>query len=198
MTALATPPSPLMSVDEFLAWPGDGIGTIFDLVDGRIRAQEVPSDACGTIHSNVASTVANHLRNKSLRSRAIIHGGIRPNLRADWNYRIPDIVVTCTPNEQGMRDVPNPKLIIELLSPTNKTDTWDNVRNYVTLPSVEEIVLIETTRAEASILRRSAEGQWPKNPLDIDRAGPIPLASIALEITMADVYWGTHVAGRIG
>ena len=43
----------LMTVDEFLTWPGDGIGTIYELVDGVLRAQDAASDAHGTIQSNL-------------------------------------------------------------------------------------------------------------------------------------------------
>lgn len=196
MTATAKKLPPMMKVDEFLEWPGDSTGIRYELVDGELRAQDAQSDAHGTILTNVARLLGNHLL--TTRCRAVTGGGIRPLLRADWNYRIPDIAVTCAPNLLGGHDVPEPKLLIEMLSPSNKDDTWDNVRNYVTLPSVEEVVLISTTRAEADILRRDAKGHWPANPLNIGKAGPIPLASVGLEMTMADVYWGTHIAGRAG
>jgi hypothetical protein len=57
----------------------------------------------------------------------------------------------------------------------------------VTLPTGEEIVLIETSQGEAHILRHGLAG-WSKNPLLVGRKGPIPLASIGLDLSMADVY----------
>ena len=41
---------PLMTVDEFIKWPGDGTGTRYELVNGELRAQDPASDAHGTIH----------------------------------------------------------------------------------------------------------------------------------------------------
>jgi Uma2 family endonuclease len=194
MVAAAKKHPPLMTVDEFLAWPGDGLGTRYELVDGELRAQDAPSDGHGTVHSNVVGLLRTHLRAAPSRCRVVIGGGIRPHLRSDWNYRIPDIAVTCAPNLPGVRDVPEPKLLIELLSPTNKDDTWDNVRNYVTLPSVEEIILIATWHAEADILRRGPDGHWPKNPLNIRGNAPVTAASVGLDMPMREIYWGTHIA----
>jgi Uma2 family endonuclease len=186
----------VMTVDEFLDWPGDGTGTRYELVDGQLRAQDARSEAHGGIHGNIARLIGNHVHGTNC--RVVIGGGVRPHLLADWNFRVPDISVTCAPNLPGARDVAEPKLLIEIVSPTNKAETWDNVRNYVTLPTVQEIVLISTSRAEADILRRGPDGHWPQNPLHIGRAGPIPLASIGLDMAMADVYWGTHLSGRAG
>ena len=40
---------PPMTVDEFIAWPGDGTATKYELVDGALRAQDPASDTHGTI-----------------------------------------------------------------------------------------------------------------------------------------------------
>jgi Uma2 family endonuclease len=196
MSALAKPVRADVSIGEFLALPPRPDGVQFELVDGELRAQDAPSDAHGTILTNVARLLGNHLHVDGSSCRAVTGGGLRPHLRADWNYRIPDVVVTCARNEEGMREVPNPVLVIELLSPTNRKETWDNVRNYVTLPSVVEIIMIETTRVEAMVLRRDAAGAWPANPTTIVRPEPVSLASIDLDLAMSDLYWGTHLAGR--
>ena len=39
----------LMTVDEFLAWPGDGSGLRYELVDGVLRAQDSASDTHSSI-----------------------------------------------------------------------------------------------------------------------------------------------------
>jgi Uma2 family endonuclease len=197
MSALVKPRQNLMTVVEFLAWPGNGTGTRYEWVDGQLRARDAPSDGHGSIHSNVVRLLGNHLHGAASRCRVVIGGGVRPNLRADWNYRIPDIAVTCAPHRSDGHDVLEPKLLIEILSDSNRADTWDNVRNYVTLLSVEEIVLIETSHGEAHILRRGSSG-WSKNPVLISRKGPIHVASVDLDLAMTDVYWGTDLAGRIG
>ena len=156
---------PMMTVAEFLEWTGDGTGARYELVDGELRAQDGPSDAHGTIHSNVTYALIGHFRNSGTNCRVVVGAGVRPRVRADWNYRLPDLAVTCQPNVSGARDVPDPILLIELLSPSNAAETWDNVRNYTTLPSVKEIVVIWTTLRKANVLLRDKDGNWPENPV---------------------------------
>jgi Uma2 family endonuclease len=181
---------PAMTVDEFLEWGGDGTATRFDLVDGQLRAQDAASDAHGTIQANIAREVGWHLKSAGSRCRVVT--GVRPKLRADWNYRIPDVLVTCAPSVRGARDVPEPIILFEVLSPSNSEDTWDNVRNYTTIPSVRQIVIVSSSRAEAQVLLRDAQGHWPDNPTVI-QTGAVPLARIDFSLAVDDIYWNTYV-----
>jgi Uma2 family endonuclease len=185
-------PAP-MTVDEFLDWPGDGTNTRYELVDGLLRAQEYPSDAHGLIHSNLVIVVGNHLREVAPRCNVVIGGGVRPHLRADWNFRVPDIALTCSPNRSGVRDVPLPVVLIEILSAGNSVDTWDNVRNYVTIPSVKEIVLISSFSINAHVLARDGDGHWPKNPTDLDKDGTLGLASVGFAMPLIEAYRDTYL-----
>jgi Uma2 family endonuclease len=49
-----------------------------------------------------------------------------PRVRANRNYRIPDLGVTCAPPENGLM-VPNAVLLIEILSPSNEAETRSNI-----------------------------------------------------------------------
>ena len=90
--------------------------------------------------------------------------------------------------------MPDPFILIELLSPSNKADTWENVRNYITLPSVSEIVIIDTERVRADVLVRGDKGSFPAEPLVVEVGGMIPLASIGFELPLNEVYRGTYLA----
>ena len=81
-------------------------------------------------------------------------GGIIPHARATRNFRIPDLVVTRAPPGSGVT-VPEPVLLVEILSPDNETMSWNNIWTYTTIPSVREILAIHSTRIEAELLRRS-------------------------------------------
>jgi Uma2 family endonuclease len=183
----------LMTVDEFLAWPGDGTGTVYDLVDGVLRAQAAPSDAHGRIHSNVTYLLVAHLRVHLPSCSAVIGAGVKPRLAADWNFRIPDLIVTCARNEKGVHDVPDPVIVIEILSPSNKAETLDNVRNYATIPSVSEIVIIHSDRIQADVLVRDGKGHWPANPLVVKDLGVVGLDSITYDMPLRQAYQGTYL-----
>jgi hypothetical protein len=55
--------------------------------------------------------------------------------------------------------VPDPVLLVEILSPGNEGKTRSNVWTYTTIPSVCEILAIRSTRMEVEVLRWGADGQ---------------------------------------
>lgn len=184
---------PLMTVDEYLAWPGDGTATRHELVDGVLRAQDPASDVHGTIQSNLVGLIWNHLLAHRPNCRVVTTPGIKPLLRAQWNYRIPELGVTCTPNRADVHNTPDPVLLIEILSPSNSADTWSNIPLYATLPSVTEILIVDSTKVAAELLRRGGDGHWPQDPEPIATGGTIHLTGIGLELPLAEAYSGTHL-----
>ena len=90
---------------------------------------------------------------------------------------------------------PEPILLIEVLSPGNKSETYENVRTYTTLPSVREIVIVHSTLVRAEWLVRDNHGHWPPNPTELNGSDPLTLASIGASFALGEVYAGTHLEG---
>jgi Uma2 family endonuclease len=194
MTSAQVKLPPLMTVADFIEWTGDGTGTRYELVDGVLRAMAPPSDTHGLIQTNLAFAITLHLRATRPGCRINTTPGVQPRLRAEWNFRIPDLGVTCAPNVPGAVMTPDPILLIEILSPGNAADTWDNIPHYASLPSVAEILIVHSTRVRAELLRRDAHGDWPENPTVIDGKGVVRLDSIGLDLPLAEAYASTHLA----
>jgi Uma2 family endonuclease len=194
MTIAVTKLPPLMDVADFIDWPGDGLGTRFELIDGVLRAMAPASDAHNTIISNLTGLIWQHLRQKRPLCRVVAAPGIQPRVRAEWNFRIPDLGVTCSPNRPGELFTPDPVLLIEVLSPSNVNATYESVRAYATLPSVQEILVVHSTRMEVELLRRDKAGNWPANALILRTGHPLNLESIGADLVIADIYDGTHLA----
>lgn len=184
---------PMMTAADFIDWPGDGTSTRYELVDGVLRAMAPGSDAHNTIVMTFGSLLAAHLREKRPGRRVVASPGVQPRVRAEWNFRIPDLGVTCAPNRPGEIMTPDPVLLVEVLSPSNAQDTWENVRAYATLPTVSEIAVVHSTRVAVELLRRDADGAWPKDPETLT-AGNLQLASIDARISISDIYSSTHLA----
>lgn len=184
----------LMTVPEFLTWPGDGTGRIYELVEGEPRAQDSASDGHGTIQANVIRLLGNHILDRRLPCRVVSAPGIQPKLRSDWNYRVPEIAVTCTPHQSGVHKTPDPILIVEVLSPSNAQDTWNNVALFATLPSVREILVLESGRVGADLLRRGENGEWPANSIDLKAGDTVELGTIELSMPLVEAYRGTDLA----
>ena len=193
--ALKLPPP--MTVAEFVDWPGDVPGLSYELVDGVPRAMAPARDVHGTIHTNLASRIDSHLEKTRPEHRLVTAPGIQPRLRAEWNYRIPELGVTCTPNTSDAVMMPDPLLLIEVLSPGNADDTWGNIALYSTIPSVQEILVVHSTAVKAELLRRASDRSWPENPVIIDDIGAaVQLNTIDLLLPMAAIYRNTHLLAQ--
>ena len=123
----------------------------------------------------------------------IAEPGIVPRVRADRNYRVPDVGVTCAAPSHGLM-VPDPVLLVEILSPSNEADTRANIWAYTTIPSAQELLVVHSTRIEAELLRRSADGSWPEQPEIIGAGGTLSLAGVEFSTPLAALYRTTALA----
>jgi Uma2 family endonuclease len=180
-----------MTVAEFLDWRGYSTSARHQLVDGEIRAMAPASITHGRIQANIARLFGNHLQNT--RCQVTTAPGVVPRVRADMNMRVPDIAVNCTPDGPGQRALPDPIQIFEILSPSNENETRENVWAYATIPSVREIVLVQSTSIQAEILRREADGTWPARPLVIESSTAVVLDSIDFRAPLTDFYSDTYL-----
>ena len=92
--------------------------------------------------------------------------------------------------------VPEPILIVEILSPRNETETWANIWAYTTIPSVTEVLIVSSTKIEAELLRRNPDGTWPEEPAKIVKATIMRLESIGFEAPLPALYRTTALATR--
>jgi Uma2 family endonuclease len=90
-------------------------------------------------------------------------------------------------------------VLVEILSPSNEAETRANIWAYttiMTIPSVQELLVAHSTRIEAELLRRGADGSWPEQPEIIRADGSLSLASIAFTAPLAAIYRTTALAGE--
>ena len=193
MTTAPKPLPPRMTVDDFLDWPGDGTAKRYQLVDGEPRAMAPASATHGVIQATLTSLIRNRLVETGRRCRAVTEPAIMPRLRKDMNLRVPDIGVTCTRIERGQIALPDPVLLVEILSPGNERDTWENVWTYATIPSVQEILVVHSTRIRAELLRRSDELAWPETPEAIGPDRILRLESIDFTCPLPELYAETYL-----
>jgi len=186
-------PPPRMTVADFIDWPGDGTGRRFQLVDGEVREIPIGSVLRGLIHTNINYLVASQLKAADGPYCALSRPSIVPRVRASLNLRAPALGVAAAPDQPTQYVVPDPVLLIEILTPDNATDVWDNVWSYCTIPSVQEIAVVHSTRVLAELLRRGRDGHWPEEPEEIGSDGMLRFASIGLTCPLLDVYAQTYL-----
>jgi Uma2 family endonuclease len=176
-----------MTVVEFLDWnPQDS--DRWELIDGTPQAMAPASPRHGAIQSEAARLLGNHLAESQPTCRVVTEPGIQPKVRANLNVRVPDLAVTCAEWDPDDRVLHMPLLVVEILSPSNKADTWANVWSYVTIPSVMEILVLHTTGVHADLLRRQQDGTWPDNPVSLTSGDAVTLESIGFTAPLEAYY----------
>jgi Uma2 family endonuclease len=179
-----------MTVADFLAWSGDESGCKYQLVDGELRAMSPGS----TAHGSIQTDLGYELRRQRRPCRVVTEPAIVTRVRANINLRVPDLGISCTPASLGELALPDPIVLVEILSPGNASQTWDNVWSYTTIPTVREILVVHSTRRFAELLRRDGDGNWPPEPEEIGPDGTLRLDSIAFACPLPAIYAQTHLA----
>ncbi len=183
-----------MTVDEFLSWdPKDRSGRLWQLIDGEPVAMAPGTDAHGSIQNEIGRLLGNHLAARNPACRVVTTPGVIPRIGASRNFRIPDLGVTCAPPSRDT-NLPDPVLLIEILSPSNEAETRANIWAYTTIPTVREILAVRSTRMEAELLRRRDDGSWPEEPDLIGSGANLSLVSIDFVTPLAACYRTTELA----
>jgi Uma2 family endonuclease len=145
-------------IDEFLDWDS-GDDRRYELVDGVPVAMAAPSAAHQILAANLTYHFVGALISRppcTTRSEAPI--AIVDN---DDQCHVADIAVTCRPHGPGQRLVPEPIVIVEILSPsTESKDRKVKLPDYRAIPSVREIVLLDQQQFYCEVHRRLDDGRW--------------------------------------
>ncbi len=177
----------LLTVEEFLdCCPNDQ--RHYQLIDGVIVAMAPPAIPHQIIAANltieIGMAVRKNLPGCTTRSQA----GIAPQGVMGRNHFETDITVTCEPG--GYKGIAaEPVLIVEIQSPsTERDDHFVKLPEYQAIPSLLEILYIESERVAATIYRRQADG-WDT----IEISGPdarLQLDTIGLDVALSAIYRG--------
>ena len=170
-----------ITVAEFLDWE-DGTDTRYELIDGR----PVAMAPVAAIHSIIVVNLGFELKSR-LKAPCYAGGeaGVVGPDRDDTFYEA-DIVLSCTPITAGTKVIPNPLVVIEVLSPsTIEHDRGRKAYDYTRIESVQEIVLLSSEQRHVVIWRRRG-AKWEVEDLIGDAA--LELEAVGVMIPLAAVY----------
>ena len=175
-----------MSVNEFLCWE-DGTDTRYELIGGFVVAMAPPMPR----HGRLAITLGGEIR-AALRPRpdcgVYAEAGVVLSERDD-TYYIADLAMSCDPLQPDDRLIRNPVLIVEILSPSTAAfDRQTKVPDYRQIPSVQEILLIDSESVFAEVLRRDGD-HWITEIVQGLTAN-LSLRCVPVRIPMAELYEG--------
>lgn len=184
-----------MSVDEFLVW-NDGTDTKYELIDGVPVAMAPTYGAHQIIAGNAARHIGNALDRRPpchVRSEA---GILKPN--SFRNYFQADLAVTCKPHEPGQYAVPDPLVIVEILSrSTEDHDRKVKLPVYRSIASVQEIVLIHSEMLFVEVHRRLDDTRWQVDLL-VEDGDVLTLDSVGFEGAVSALYANIDLGVDLG
>ncbi|MEO5330844.1 MAG: Uma2 family endonuclease [Magnetococcus sp. YQC-5] len=189
MSGLQQTEIPCMTVEEFLQWESD-TDIRHELINGHIIAMAPPSLVHGKILAKLTVAIQRQLPPPCY---VIVEAGIRLADQANSFYQA-DLAVSCASFELEDRCLPEPVMIVEILSPSTQShDRGNKVSAYRTLSSVREILLVSSTHVHMELWRRTPDG-WLVMDL-IGRDTRLVLESIGVELTLAEIYAGIDYMG---
>jgi Uma2 family endonuclease len=179
----------IVTLAEFLemAWDDD---LRRELYDGQIVAMAPPASGHGILTANLVFAVRRALRDRPC--RVAVEVGIIPPGRQHSFYQA-DLVLSCEPHRRGDREIRAPQLIVEVLSPTTtQVDFQRKLPDYRELPTVREVVLLDSERMFAEVHRR-LDGRWTTDQLHGPKAS-LWLTCADLQLPLGELYEGLDVA----
>ena len=177
---------PGMTMAEFLSWESEQLdrheffrGETFAMVGGTLRHNRVIL--------NLASRISDHLEGSPCQ---VFAESVKVELVEGVLY--PDVMVTCGKADADDEvTVTDPRLIIEVLSPSTKGyDKRDKFILYRTLVSLREYVLIDPARRQIEVFTVTDAGSWLLT--DQTRSDSLSLTSIDCVLPLNLVFKGVQ------
>jgi Uma2 family endonuclease len=194
MALASTRPPYRFTVEEYLAFERASEER-HEYLDGVIYAMAGESPDHGRICMNLAATLVPQLRGSDCeafsKDMKVCCGPYRAHTR-EGLYAYPDLVVICGAMQfhgQAEDVLVNPKLIVEVLSPSTEAfDRGEKFRRYrAWLPTLTDYVLVAQDRPIIDYYQRASTGRWELETLEgLD--AHVHLTSIACTVPLADVY----------
>ncbi|MFN6558600.1 MAG: Uma2 family endonuclease [Nostoc sp. ChiSLP01] len=156
---IAIPQQPQkMTVEEYLEWePQQDVryeyvyGEVFGMTGGTIPHNDIAL--------NLYRALYPHLRSRGCRVN-VSDVKVQGNFQNQYYY--PDVIVSCDPQDINARKfIQNPKLLVEVLSPsTSAKDRGEKFTHYLTIPSLQEYILIDSEKISVEPYCRGEGRMW--------------------------------------
>jgi Uma2 family endonuclease len=153
---------------------------------------EIFAMAGATRRHNVISTNVTANLHAQLRRRPceVYQNDMRVKIHKNF-YTYPDVVVVCGEPKIERRhgeNLLNPTVLIEVLSPsTEQFDRSEKAKNYRTIASLQELILISQHKPNIEHYARQSTGAWLISEIT-DAQTVLKLDSIECQLDLADVY----------
>jgi Uma2 family endonuclease len=157
-----------------------------EFVNGEIFAMADGSVEHAALSSAIGALLTAQLRGQRCR---VYSADLRIRIREAGVATYADATVICDPVERDTESpthVTNPRLVVEVLSPSTEAyDRHEKRLYYQPLPSLREYVLVAQDRRRVEVWRRDGEAWvWSAH----ETGARVPLPSLGLELDVDELY----------
>jgi Uma2 family endonuclease len=159
-----------------------------EFLEGQVWAMAGGTPEHAAIAVNVSTLLSTGLRDRPCR---VFGSDLRIRVKETGLGTYPDVSVVCAhveldPDDPGQQTVINPRLIVEVLSPTTEAyDRGEKLSHYKLIPSLDEIVLVAHDERRLEVWRREGE-RWS---LDVAHGHEsVTLRSVGCDLPLDEVY----------
>jgi Uma2 family endonuclease len=175
-----------MSIKEYLEWePQQEIR--YEYINGEVFAMTGGTLAHNDITLNFYRNLYPQVRSRGCRINV---ADVKVQVSTDSPYYYPDVVVSCDPQDLNARKfIQSPTIIAEVISPsTSARDRGEKFTNYLTIPSLQDYLLINSDTISVERYTRGEGRMWLYYPYI---AGDmITLSSLEFEFAIELLYEG--------
>lgn len=161
-----------------------------ELINGQLIAMSGASLIHNLISMNIIFLLGKVRRQKNL---TVFSGDMRVNNPLNDSFCYPDVcVVSGAPQmSDAQKDVLlNPVLVVEVLSPTTERyDRSEKLKIYLSIPSVQEYLLVSQEQIGLESYYKTEEGKWIYTEIT-QHTDTLLLQSIGLTLSAEAVYEG--------
>ena len=174
--ALKTP----MSLEGFLDWEGRQESK-YEFDGFQPVAMVGVSNEHSLIQGNLLTALISRLRGNLCRAH-----GSDLKIQVAGRVRYPDAFIVCSPVPPGATVIHDPVVVFEILSPgTSYADRIEKNREYRATPSIQRYVILEQTRAAATVYAR-AGAEWLADVLVAEAQLVIP--EVGITAPLSEIY----------
>ena len=159
-----------------------------EFLDGLVWAMAGGSPAHSGIAANIARLLGSQLEGRRCR---VFNSDLRIRVKATGLATYPGVTVVCgqlelDPDDASHHTVTNPKLIVEVLSPsTEDYDRGEKLEHYRQVPSLEAVLLVAQDAPRVEAWNRTAGG-WSKALYEAGSTGEV--ASLDCHLAVDGIY----------
>ncbi len=177
-------PKPRMTVDEFLVWAEDQPGR-YELVDGAVFAM-APERARHSLVKYAAQSALHRAIETAALPCHMMPDGMTVRIDAATTFE-PDALVYCGPPiDLDAVEVPNPVIVVEVLSPgTKAVDTGTKLIGYFQIASLHHYLILDPVKHRL-IHHRRGHGRVVET--HIVSEGVLDLSPPGLQIAVAALF----------